>query len=44
MLQIRFGGRPNVILLSFLVAGSHVHAAERRPSILFFFADDSGRY
>lgn len=44
MMQIRFGRRLNVLLLILVVAGSHAHAAERRPNILFFFADDWGRY
>ena len=28
----------------FVVAGSFAHADEQRPNILFFFADDWGRY
>ena len=43
-MQIQFGLRLNVVLLIFLVASSVAQAAERRPNILFFFADDWGRY
>ncbi len=44
MMQIQFNRRLKALLLIFLVAGSLAQAEERRPNILFFFADDWGRY
>jgi len=44
MMRIQFDIRLNALLLIFLVAGSLAHAEEQRPNILFFFADDWGRY
>ncbi|MEM9478055.1 MAG: sulfatase [Verrucomicrobiota bacterium] len=39
-----FGLRRTALFLIFLASGSLAQAAERRPNILFFFADDWGRY
>lgn len=43
-MQIQFDVRLKALLTILLVAGSLAHAEEQRPNILFFFADDWGRY
>ena len=43
MMQIQCSLRLSLFFI-FVVAGSFAHADEQRPNILFFFADDWGRY
>ena len=42
-MQLSFSIRLNLFFI-FIAVGSLAHAAEQRPNVLFFFADDWGRY